>query len=257
MPASTPQVPATEVYFYTHEDYAGGKQAYKVGDDVNLYPGALGDKFRSAAVGSDVKVLAWNHQQHSSSTPSPSSPSGAPFAELTGATTSLASGSGTSSAAALTRFRVVDDDTHAIALRFVAAADADADAEVGEPRYSLKVESADVGEKLLLSEEVDNNNSSSKISGAEKFQLVGTIREDGAPVTTAVYVRDEKTGAYLAAGTVNFKWSAAGGDGDGDGQVDVVEDDDNFPKQLAIERAGPSRFVVTLVSSEPSATITA
>lgn len=234
-----PQVPATEVHFYTSEDHNGSKHGYKVGDDVNLWPGALHDKFHSLVVGSDAKVLAWQH----------SNASGA-FAELTGDVASLAPFVG-----GLSRFKVVDDDVRAIAFRFVDGTSTTTTTTTKggkEPKqYSLKVDAADVDEKILFSEgsgaaaavDVDVDVDAGDDGG--DFQLVGILREDGPPVTTAVYVRDEKTGAYVAVGSVYFQWNAQ------DKQVDVVEDD-NFPKQLSIERAGVSTFVVTLVSNEPS-----
>ncbi len=208
----SPSVPATEVWFYSKEDYGGDKYTYKIGDDVNLWPGALNDKFQSAVVGSEAKVLAWQHANSSGV-----------YRELTGDNPSLSELGG------LSRFIVITDDTRAIAFRFV-------DKTGGaEGQYSLKVDAAKVGEKILYSEG----------SSSADFQLVGTIAEDGPPVTTAVYVRDEKTGSYIALGSIYFKWNAT------DGQVDIPEEG-NFPKQLSIERAGPSKFIIALVSNKPS-----
>ena len=218
-----PQVPENEVYFYTQEEYGGSKNGYKIGDDVNLWPGPLNDKFQSAAVGSGAKVLAWQHGDASGV-----------FAELTGANPSLKFIGG------LTRFRVIDDDTRVIAFKFV-----DGTGTGAAPRqYSLKVDAADVGDKILYSNDTggDDNDGGNENEG---FKLVGTIPEGGSDVTTAVYVRDESSGSYIATGSAYFRWNADSK------QVDLDEKE-NFPPQLKAERAGPSKFIITLISTEPS-----
>ncbi|RYP56397.1 hypothetical protein DL770_010837 [Monosporascus sp. CRB-9-2] len=209
-----PTAASTEAWFYTEENYGGSKNSYKIGEDINLYPGSLNDKFNSVAVGSEAKVLAWQHDNASGN-----------YAELTGDTASLKSIGG------LSRFKVVEDDTRAIAFKFRDATGG------GQRQYSLKIDAADVGAITLYApDDADDG----------EWNLVGTIREAGPPVTTAVYIRDERSGVYVAVGSVFFQWNS------GSKQVDVVEND-NFPKQLSIERADASKFVATLTSNEPPA----
>jgi hypothetical protein len=205
-----PPVPHDEVAFFTQNDYKGDKHPYRIGDDINLYPGGLNDKFKSAAVGSDAKVLAWQHANSSGN-----------YKELEGAVPDLSDIGG------LSRFKVITNDTRVIAFKFT-------DTTGGAPRqYSLKLIAADVGEKLLYSDE-DND-----------FKLVGTIRESGPPVTTAIYIRNEHTGQYFDPGSVFFQWNK------NTQQVDIVSNE-NFPKQLRSERAGPSKFIMALISDVPN-----
>jgi hypothetical protein len=100
-------------------------------------------------------------------------------------------------------------------------------------QYSLKLIAAGVGETTLYSNE------------NEAFKLVGTIPEGGPPVVAALYVQDQNTGVYIATGSIFFQWNG------GTRQVDVVSSE-NFPRQLKQERAGASRFVITLISNQPT-----
>ena len=263
-----PQVPATEVYFYTEEGYAGGKpRAYKVGEEENLSPAGVGEKYRSVAVGSDVRVLGWQRSsaggsgssEDTTSSDSAATTSGA-YAELTSSAPALRG-----PITALSRFRVLDDDTRVLAFKFV-------DATVGGAAgaklrgYSLKVEAPEIGERILYSNETDDGTGTStdESSSGEQgdqgdggdsstggFRLVGTIAEGGPDVTSAVYVRNETTGAYVAVGSARFRWNAQAG------RVDLddanANADSGFPRQLRAERAAPNKWVVTLVSGEPEA----
>lgn len=204
-----PPVSDGEVVFFTKSQYEGDKHSYRIGDDINLYPGELNDKFKSAVVAWDAKVLAWQHDNASGH-----------YKELEGTVPDLSDIGG------LTRFKVISSDTRVIAFKFT-------DKTGGAPKqYSLKLIAADVGEKILYSDEDD------------EFKLVGTIRESGPPVTTAVYLRNEHSGQYFDPGSIYFRWNKDSK------QVDIVEEG-NFPKQLRHERAGPSKFIIELISNEP------
>ncbi|KAH6653083.1 abundant perithecial protein [Truncatella angustata] len=207
---AAPSVPTGQVAFFTKADYSGDKHSYNIGDDKNLYPGSLNDSFNSAVVAYDTKVLAWQHANSSGV-----------YKELEGENPSLSALGG------LSRFKVIGNDVRVIAFKFT-------DETGGSARqYSLKLNAADVGEKILYSNEDD------------EFKLVGTIGETGPPVTTAIYLRNEHTGQYLSVGSVFFQWNAK------TKQVDIVSNE-NFPKQLKEERTGPSKFVLTLISNKPS-----
>jgi hypothetical protein len=67
----------------------------------------------------------------------------------------------------------------------------------------------------------------------------------GPSVTTAIYVRDEQTGVYLATGSVFFQWNEQAQ------QVDIVSQE-NFPAQLKYERQDANRFIITLISNQPT-----
>lgn len=209
-PTTRTEVGLNQTQFYTSSNFGGSPHTYSVGDDVNLYPGNLNDKFKSAIVGSAAKVLAWKHDSGVGT-----------YTELTGRNPDISSIGG------LSRFKVLPSDTRVIAFQFK-------DATGGAPkRYSLKVNAADVGERLLYSNEDD------------EFKLVGTMPVRGPSVTTAIYVRDEQTGVYLATGSIFFQWNEQAQ------QVDIVSQE-NFPAQLKYERQDANRFIITLVSNQPT-----
>ncbi|KAK4120732.1 hypothetical protein N657DRAFT_658366 [Parathielavia appendiculata] len=201
--------------FYTKTDFSGTPNAYKVGDEITL-PGELNDKFQSVEVGVNAKVIAWQHYDGSGI-----------YKEWEGQQPDITSIQG------LTRFKVVPANTRAIAFAFQ-------DATGGKPlQYTLKVDAADVGAVKLFSKDA------AAAAEGNEYRLVGLMPEGGLPVTTAVYVRNEADGGYVAVGSVYFQWDEK------DGQMHIVQDD-NWPKQLKQEQTGPSAFLVTLVDATPS-----
>lgn len=167
-----PPVDPTAVIFYTEKNFGGDAHPYKVGDDVSL-PSDLNDKFLSVNVGVAAKVLAWRDYNKQG-----------PYREWTGPNPDISDIEG------LSCFVVVDGDTRAIAFLFK-------DATGGADRqYSLTVNAADVGEVKIYSNDGDD------------YRVVGLMPSGGPPVTTAIYVRDEKSGGYIATGSVFFQWSS-------------------------------------------------
>ncbi|RYP49407.1 hypothetical protein DL768_004880 [Monosporascus sp. mg162] len=204
-----PPVDATAVNFYSKKDFGGDKYPYTIGDDIEV-PTDLIDQFLSVNVGTAAKVIAWQHYNSTGI-----------YKEWTGENPDITGIGG------LSRFKVVENDTRAISFIFK-------DTTGGaEKQYSLKVKAADVGEILIYSNDGD------------AYHLVGIMPSGGPPVTTAIYVRDEKSGVYIATGSVFFQWNS------GSGEVDIVESD-NWPPQLEWERSGHSSFIVTLVNNKPS-----
>ncbi|KAF2962745.1 hypothetical protein GQX73_g10826 [Xylaria multiplex] len=204
-----PSVDATAVNFYTKKDFEGDKFPYSIGDDISV-PTDLNDKFLSVNVGVAAKVIAWQHYNSTGI-----------YKEWTGENPDISEIEG------LSRFKVVDNDTRAITFIFK-------DATGGaDKQYSLKLNAADVGTILIYSNDGDD------------YHLVGIMPSGGPPVVTAIYVRDESTGVYIATGSVFFQWNSASK------QVDIVESD-NWPPQLKYERSGPSSFIVTLIDNKPS-----
>lgn len=229
-----PSVADNVANFYTKTSFGGDESSYKIGDDVKL-DGSLNDKFHSVNIGSAAKVVAWQHIDSTGN-----------YREWHAANPDISDIGG------LSRFIVVNEDTRAIAFLFK-------DATGGKDRqYSLKVDAADVGTVTMYSND------------GEDYRLVGIIPAGGPPVTTAIYVRDEHSGVYIAIGSVFFQWNSKIG---GkfvyvpspksvsfsactrltfpSSEVDIVENE-NWPKQLKVERSDASRFIVTLVDNKPS-----
>ncbi|KAK3496325.1 membrane binding-domain-containing protein [Neurospora crassa] len=204
-----PSVDPTKVIFYQKKNFEGPGDTYAIGQDISV-PGSLNDKYFSVAVGASAKVIAWQHYNESGR-----------YREWATSQADISDIGG------LSRFRVVDDDTRAVSFLFK-------DATGGaDKQYSLKVDARDVGTVTLYSNDGD------------EYGLVGIMPEGGPPVTTAVYVRDEHSGVYIAVGSVYFEWNKD------NGEVDVVENE-HWPKQLKSKRTGKSSFEVTLVDNKPS-----
>ncbi|KAK3952313.1 membrane binding-domain-containing protein [Pseudoneurospora amorphoporcata] len=204
-----PSVNPTTVVFYQKKDFEGTGDTYAVGQDVSV-PGSLNDKYLSVAVGASAKVIAWQHYNESGI-----------YREWAESQADISDIGG------LSRFTVVDNDTRAISFLFK-------DATGGaDKQYSLKVDARDVGTVTLYS------------NSGDQYGLVGILPAGGPPVTTAIYVRDEKSGVYVAIGSVFFQWNEE------TKEVDVVEND-NWPEQLTQKRTGGSSFEITLVDNKPS-----
>lgn len=167
-----PTVEPTAVNFYTKKDFGGDAHSYKVGDDVSL-PSDLNDKFLSVNVGIAAKVLAWRDYNKQG-----------PYREWTGPNPDITDIEG------LSCFMVVKGDTRVIAFLFK-------DATGGADRqYSLTVKAADVGELKIFSNDGD------------EYRVAGLMPAGGQEVTTAIYVRDEHSGVYIAEGSVYFQWNS-------------------------------------------------
>ncbi|MFI6574821.1 beta/gamma crystallin domain-containing protein [Nocardiopsis sp. NPDC050513] len=194
-----------EVIFYTEPNYGGASYNYKLGDDVDLGNTSLNDKFTSLRVGPKVKVVAWQHYNQTGT-----------FREWDVDQPDITEIGG------LTRFRVLDGGTLPVAVRLE-------DKTGGKPRqFSMKVESRDVGTALVY-------------SGDREFGLVGLMPEDGPPVTTAIHVRNEQSGVYVATGSVYFAW-------DKKTKSVKIADETNFPTNMAHKREGRNAFVCQLKS---------
>jgi hypothetical protein len=168
-----PTVDPNVANFYNEKNFGGQVFPYSIGSDVSL-PNSLNDTFLSVNVGAAAKVLAWQHYSATGI-----------YREWTGENPDITDIGG------LSRFEVVDGNTRAISFLFK-------DATGGKPKqYSLKVDAADVGTVTLYSDEDDN------------YRLVGIMPENGPPVTTALYIRDESTGVYIAIGSVYFQWDSS------------------------------------------------
>ncbi|MFF4961639.1 beta/gamma crystallin domain-containing protein [Streptomyces sp. NPDC001222] len=195
-----------EVTFYTRPDYMGDAHTYALGTDENLHPGELNDKFKSVKVGRKVKILAWQHSNQTGK-----------YREWDLDQPDISDIGG------LTRFKVVESTTLPVVVRLQDLTGAPAG------KYSLKVSSYDVGDTIVY-------------SGDPEYGLVGVMPEDGPPVTTAIYVRDEHTGAYVAVGAIYFTWNP-------DTKSIDVADASNLPENLAYSREGRNQFTFKLTEA--------
>ncbi|NUK85432.1 beta/gamma crystallin domain-containing protein [Streptomyces lunaelactis] len=192
-----------QVTFYAQLSFAGEAHTYDLGANENLHPGELNDRFRSVKVGRQVKVLAWQHANQTGRYQEWDLDQ----ADITGI-------------GGLTRFKVIRDTTLPIAVRLE-------DLTGGQNgQYSLKVASFEVGEILVY-------------SGDPEYGLVGVMPEDGPPVTSAIYVRSEQSGEYVAMGSVYFVWNGT------TKSVDVA-DETNFPANMRYKREGRNQFIFEL-----------
>lgn len=108
-----------------------------------------------------------------------------------------------SSAQGLSRCKVIDVGDLPIAFFF-------GDDTDGNPQqYSLRVNAADVGATVIKSDDESNDS-----------RLVGIMSEYCTPITTAIYVRDETSGLFVANSAVLFRWN------DREGKVELEENDD-------------------------------
>ncbi|WP_326655004.1 beta/gamma crystallin domain-containing protein [Streptomyces sp. NBC_01750] len=194
-----------QVTFYAQLSFAGEAHTYDLGADENLHPGELNDKFKSLKVGQQAKVLAWQHANQTGK-----------YREWNLDQSDITGIGG------LSRFKVTRDTTLPIAVRLE-------DLTGGQNRqYSLKVDSFEVGQILVY-------------SGDLEYGLVGIMPEDGPPVTTAIYVRDEQSGNYVATGSVYFAWNGT------TKSVDVA-DETNFPDNMRYKRDGRNQFIFELTA---------
>jgi len=161
----------TEVEFFTQPNYTGPAHTYPRGADENLSPDTLTDRFKSVRIGRRAKVFTWDYEGVSGER-----------SELTADSPDI------TDIGRPTRFLVADSASMGIFIRF-------GDATGATPgRYSLKVDSFLVGSITVPSAEPNNAN----------LHLIGKMDPSGQPVTTALFVRDESTGAYVAVGSIYF-----------------------------------------------------
>lgn len=193
------------VEFYTQEGYGGSKDVFKVGDLRHIPTGgALNKKWNSIKMGNSASLLTWNHYNG------------------TGAVEWMASKDNLVGTDNYQCFSVLETSTLIIGVKFKDT--------TGAPngQYSLLVKCADIGDVTLLSNEDDN------------YNPVGTMPTDGAIVTTAIYVRDLKSGVYIAQGSIYFGLES---------NTVVIKDETNWPPQLTHQQDGESNFIITLVST--------
>lgn len=209
---SAPPVDSQAAVFYEGKDFEGTEHDYKVGDNISVSED-LNDKLLSVNIGSLAKVIAWRDYDNSSDSGT--------FQEWTGPQPDITSLGG------LSRFAVTAINDRAISFLFKDATGGD------ERQYSLKINAAEVGEALLYSN-VD-----------DEYRLVGIMPDNGPPVTTAIYLRDEYSGVYIAVGSIFFQWDEA------NDQVEIVQDD-NWPNQLTSEQTDKSAFLITMIDKTPT-----
>ncbi|KAI9927525.1 hypothetical protein ASPWEDRAFT_71944 [Aspergillus wentii DTO 134E9] len=168
----------------------------------------LGTSYLSCHLGNGTKLLVWNHSNYYEQTEWTTDQSDIP------------------KSSSVQCYQVLKGTTSVIGFRFK-------DATGAEPKaYSLLLKLAKIGDVTLLSDETD------------KYAIAGTMPRDGPPVTTALYVRDLKTGVYVVIGSIYFEW-------DSQNEKVVIIDQEGWPsKQLKHEEDGDNNFTITLISTE-------
>ncbi|KAH8160633.1 hypothetical protein CIB48_g7612 [Xylaria polymorpha] len=205
-----PKAPEHSAEFFDMANFEGRNHLYSLNAVNHLYPKKIVDVYHSLSTGLGTKVHCWHHLD-----------SIGRHAELEGDYATLAA------AGDLTCFSVDKDDTQVIQFNFV-------DKTGGKPKdYSLTLDLHGIGRKILYSND------------GSDYKLAGKISPSSGPVTTAVFLRNEKTGVYLSTGSIYFVWNAE--------KKEVDIDSEKFwPKQLKHERQGPTQFLITLVSNTPT-----
>ena len=198
-------VAADTVEFYAKANYDSLVRTAKLNEVEHQ---KLGTSYLSGKLGDGTKLLVWNHRDYSDKKEFPSDQPNFPNDEH------------------VQCYQVLKGTTSVVSVRFK-------DATGGEKgQYSLLLKLAQIGDVTLLSNESD------------KYAIAGTVPRDGTLVTTALYVRDLKTGEYVAIGSIYFKW-------DNDKQKVVVLDQEGWPqKQLKHEDDGNNNFTITLISTK-------
>ncbi|KAI0443286.1 membrane binding-domain-containing protein [Xylaria telfairii] len=156
--------------FYEKENYEGKLTQYTIHDTKNFAPKKISDLYKSAKVGTGVKVLCSNEPDidgsyHYVGYKQPDI-EGLPFNYIS----------------------VDPNDTHVFKYTFI-------DNTGGYPKqYSLTIQVHDLGKRIVYS----NDGPTSKIAGI--------IEGSGVINTIAVSVRDEKTEQYILNGSIYYKW---------------------------------------------------
>jgi hypothetical protein len=198
-------VAASIVDFYSKANYDSLVKSAKT---TEVEHQKLGTSYRSYKLGDGTKLLVWNHQDYSDKKELTSDQSNLPEEK------------------SVQCYQVLKGTTSVVGVRFK-------DATGGEKgQYSLLLKLAQIGDVTVWSDMSD------------KYSIAGTVPRDGTLVTTALYVRDKKSGAYVAIGSIYFKW-------DNDKQKVVVLDQEGWPKkQLKHEDDGKNNFTITLISTQ-------
>lgn len=198
-------VAANTVDFYAKANYESPVKTAKLNEVEHQ---TLGTSYLSGKLGDGTKLLVWNHKDYTDRTELPSDQPNLPVNEH------------------VQCYQVLEGTTSVVGVRFK-------DATGGEKgQYSLLLKLAQIGDVTVWSDESD------------KYAIAGAVPRDGTLVTTALYVRDKKTGEYVAVGSIYFKW-------DNDKQHVVILDQEGWPKnQLKHEDDGDNSFTITLISTK-------
>ncbi|KAJ6150167.1 hypothetical protein N7471_001366 [Penicillium samsonianum] len=197
-------VAANTVDFYAKANY---ESPAKTANLREVEHQKLGTSYLSGKLGDGTKLLVWNHSDYSDSKELHSDQPNLPADKH------------------VQCYQVLAGTTSVVRVRFK-------DATGGEKgQYSLLLKLAQIGDVTVWSDESD------------KYSIAGTIPRDGTKVTTALYVRDKKSGVYVVIGSIYFQW-------DNDKQKVVILDQEGWPKnQLKHEDDGDNNFTITLIST--------
>ncbi|KAH8162947.1 hypothetical protein CIB48_g5301 [Xylaria polymorpha] len=162
--------PNIGVDFYEKKNYEGKLTQYTIHQTKNFDPKKISDLYKSAKVGTGVKVLCSNEPDIDGS-----------YDYVRGKQPNI-------EAIPFNSISADENDTHVFKFRFL-------DNTGGHPKqYSLTIQVHDLGKRIVYS----NDNLTPKIAGI--------IQASGGVTTIAISVRDEKTGQDILDGSIYYKW---------------------------------------------------
>ncbi|KAF7590611.1 hypothetical protein BBP40_002606 [Aspergillus hancockii] len=194
------------VDFYAKPNYEDLVKSAKLGEVEHQ---KLGTSYISSRLGDGTKLLVWNHRDYTEQKQWTSDQSSIP------------------QSSSVQCYQLFKDTTSVIGFRFKDATGG------GKKSISLQLNLVQIGNVKVLSDESD------------KYAIAGTMPRDRPPVTTAVYVRNEKTGVYIATRSIYFQW-------DKQNQKVVIKGQEGWPnKPLQHHDDGNNNFTITLISTSP------
>jgi hypothetical protein len=193
------------VEFYGKADYDSPVKTAQLGEVEHE---KLGTGYLSCKLGDGTKLVVWNHSDSSDSK------------ELTSDQTNFPKDK------SVQCYQVIQGTSSVVGVRFKDTTGAE------NGHYSLLMKLAKIGDVTIMS------------NMSDEYTIAGVVPRDGTLVTTALYVRDKVSGAYVATGSIYFKW-------DNDQQKVVVVEQEGWPKKhLKQEDDGKDNFTITLFSTK-------
>ncbi|MFJ9371477.1 beta/gamma crystallin domain-containing protein [Nocardia sp. NPDC101769] len=202
----TTSLQPNQATFFTRAHYQGESYTYSTDDGVVEALGELNDKFKSVRLGSDAKVLAWQHYGF-----------GGHYAVWETDQPDISGFGG------LSVFKVEYRSTQLIMARFVNATHPDR-------TLAMKVNTA--GSDPGLTERWLAQND-------PNFTPIALAFADGRAVTTALYVRDQDTFLFDPTGSCYFRWNATSNEV-------TLDPGPHFPPGMNHKQASANEFIFEL-----------
>lgn len=196
-------VSANIIDFYGKPNYENPVKESKLSEVEHQ---KLGTSYLSCKLGDGTKLLVWDHSNYYENKEITQDQSNFPVDKK------------------VQCYEVLKGTTSVVGVRFK-------DATGGEKKqYSLQLKLAQIGDVIIWSDESDQH------------ALAGTVPRDGTKVTTALYVRDKKSGEYPVIGSIYYQY-------DSSKEKVVILDQEGWPRtQLKQVEDSPNNFTITLTS---------